>query len=91
MERQSLTGYCACAVQQSSESPSAAVEDGAGCLGWVLSDAGLTAAIANCTAAEAVCRVVPLGALPCGLVRARLQTQTHAYFMVDPHFTMSSC
>ncbi|CAL8469507.1 g9048 [Coccomyxa elongata] len=56
-----------CGPEPGSDSPSAAVEDGAGCLGWVLSDAGLTAAIANCTAAEAVCRVVPLGALPCGL------------------------
>ncbi len=69
-------GYSACALQTGSDSTSAVVEDGAGRLGWVLSDTGLTAAIANCTAAEAMCRVVPLGALPCGLVRAESQIQT---------------
>ncbi len=33
-------------------------------LEWILADAPLTAAVANCAAAEAHCRVVPLGALP---------------------------
>jgi hypothetical protein len=65
-------GKCACVVQSSGEGLSGESGDGAACLDWVLSDAGLTAAIANCTATEAVCRVVPLGALPCGSVRSHL-------------------
>lgn len=59
-------------AQAPGDGSSSTAEGGAGCLGWVLSDASLTAAIANCTAAEAVCRVVPLGALPCGSVRPQI-------------------
>ena len=33
-------------------------------LEWILSDAPLTAAVANCAAAEAHCRIVPLGNIP---------------------------
>jgi hypothetical protein len=37
-------------------------------LQWVLPDAPLTAAVANCAAAEAHCRIVPLGPLPTAAV-----------------------
>jgi hypothetical protein len=44
----------------------------------MLADPGLAAAISNCTAAEAVCRVVPLGPLPSGTVSTIFSIVTSA-------------